>query len=328
MAGMNERLFDASVRNQLFIEGMKAWLAGDFETLVRQFADKVATSVGKLGVSTLDELTAVQFNKLLQELRRDFKSRLDRNEAAFMTWLNKFVKVSYDETAKAYAEISDSAVPALLSAAAVAVLIAKYNRGVVPATGATAAEMSRAANAAGMSIFTNVFRRARVERWTIAQLLTNLLGTRNTMREGAFRSIIRTFTTTRGTLVQFIHGLVDIALGTAMFDRYRWVSIIDAVTTDICRSRNGNIYVYGEGPIPPAHYNCRSHTVPVLFDTPAYTPPNNFYVWLKTQPDNLLNSLLGTRRANLWRKNNVDYRDIPALSLDDYKRAGPFLTAE
>jgi SPP1 gp7 family putative phage head morphogenesis protein len=42
-----------------------------------------------------------------------------------------------------------------------------------------------------------------------------------------------------------------------------WSSILDEGTTDYCRSHNGNRYVVGEGPRPPAHFRCRSIMVAV-----------------------------------------------------------------
>lgn len=43
---------------------------------------------------------------------------------------------------------------------------------------------------------------------------------------------------------------------------YQWVSVIDSRTTEICRERDGTVYAYGEGPMPPAHINCRSMVIP------------------------------------------------------------------
>lgn len=45
---------------------------------------------------------------------------------------------------------------------------------------------------------------------------------------------------------------------------YRWVSVLDDKTSDICEELDGEVFEIGEGPLPPAHYNCRSTTVAVL----------------------------------------------------------------
>ena len=43
-----------------------------------------------------------------------------------------------------------------------------------------------------------------------------------------------------------------------------WVSTLDSHTTAYCRGQDGKIYDVGSGPRPPAHYNCRSVTRPLV----------------------------------------------------------------
>lgn len=43
-----------------------------------------------------------------------------------------------------------------------------------------------------------------------------------------------------------------------------WVSVLDSNTTDYCRGQDGKKYDIGSGPRPPAHYNCRSITRPLI----------------------------------------------------------------
>lgn len=43
-----------------------------------------------------------------------------------------------------------------------------------------------------------------------------------------------------------------------------WVSTLDGRTSPVCQARDGQVYPVDEGPRPPAHWNCRSTTVPVV----------------------------------------------------------------
>lgn len=43
-----------------------------------------------------------------------------------------------------------------------------------------------------------------------------------------------------------------------------WVSVLDSHTTPYCRGQDGKVYDIGKGPRPPAHYNCRSVTRPLI----------------------------------------------------------------
>ena len=47
-------------------------------------------------------------------------------------------------------------------------------------------------------------------------------------------------------------------------EQVEWVSVLDGQTTNYCRGKDGKRYKVGDGPRPPAHYNCRSLTQPVI----------------------------------------------------------------
>lgn len=56
----------------------------------------------------------------------------------------------------------------------------------------------------------------------------------------------------------------DVVYKNNPIEQVRWVSVLDSRTTPYCRRQDGKIYDVGEGPRPPAHYNCRSVVVPVV----------------------------------------------------------------
>jgi SPP1 gp7 family putative phage head morphogenesis protein len=100
----------------------------------------------------------------------------------------------------------------------------------------------------------------------------------------------------------------------------RWNSTLDSRTSSVCRARDGKIYEPGKGPRPPAHFNCRSSTSPVikswrelgidLDEAPEGTrasmngqvPADQDYdTWLRKQPREFQNEVLGPARAKLFR---------------------------
>lgn len=106
-----------------------------------------------------------------------------------------------------------------------------------------------------------------------------------------------------------------------------WVSTLDGKTTDICASLDGREFKVGQGHRPPAHMNCRSTTVPVLKSwrelgidlkqAPAGTresmnglvPAKQTYAtWLRKQPADFQNSVLGVERGKLFRRGKVPLR--------------------
>lgn len=98
-----------------------------------------------------------------------------------------------------------------------------------------------------------------------------------------------------------------------------WVSTLDGRTSAICRARDGQLYPVDAGPRPPAHPNCRSTTVPViksaralgLRNLPSSTRASmngqvsgelNYDAWLRTQPRDFQDEVLGVTRGKLFRE--------------------------
>jgi SPP1 gp7 family putative phage head morphogenesis protein len=104
----------------------------------------------------------------------------------------------------------------------------------------------------------------------------------------------------------------------------RWVSTLDARTSAVCRGRDGKVYPLDSGPRPPAHINCRSSTAPVLKswkemginlkEAPEGTRASmdgqvaasvTYQDWLKRQPKEVQDDILGVSKAQLFRKGDL-----------------------
>jgi SPP1 gp7 family putative phage head morphogenesis protein len=131
---------------------------------------------------------------------------------------------------------------------------------------------------------------------------------------------------------------------------YRWVSILDDATTQICRSLDGQVFMFGEGPTPPAHINCRSSIIAELLGrwlkrgpTGRFVPRDErlatgakgvervdggttYYEWLKTQPAAFQNDALGVTRAKLFRDGGMSAATFAKLNLGRHFR--PLTLAE
>ena len=56
--------------------------------------------------------------------------------------------------------------------------------------------------------------------------------------------------------------------------KYRYVATLDSRTSSICQALDGREFPYGQGPMPPQHFNCRSTTVPVIdYKRLGFPPP-------------------------------------------------------
>ena len=77
-----------------------------------------------------------------------------------------------------------------------------------------------------------------------------------------FRTIVRTTV----NQVQTMASQEVYAANQDVTSRYEYVATLDSKTTALCGSLDGKTFKYGEGPMPPQHFNCRSTTVPVIDD--------------------------------------------------------------
>ncbi len=111
---------------------------------------------------------------------------------------------------------------------------------------------------------------------------------------------------------------------------YVWISTLDGRTSIICRTLDGRVFAIGKGPVPPAHYRCRSTTAAQLNPEFAHLTAGgkrasmngqvdgglNYYSWLKTQSAAFQDEVLGAERAQLFRDGGLSAERFSALQLD------------
>ena len=77
---------------------------------------------------------------------------------------------------------------------------------------------------------------------------------------------VRTIVRTSVNQVQTMASQEVYAANQDVTQRYEYVATLDSKTTALCGSLDGKTFRYGEGPMPPQHFNCRSTTVPIIDD--------------------------------------------------------------
>lgn len=98
----------------------------------------------------------------------------------------------------------------------------------------------------------------------------------------------------------------------------RFLATLDARTTLTCSSNDGKVFPVGEGLIPPLHFGCRSVRLPLIKDEyrimgagqraaagEAVDARTTYSGWLRKQPNDVQNEILGVERAKLFRANKV-----------------------
>ena len=143
----------------------------------------------------------------------------------------------------------------------------------------------------------------------------------NTLQRRQLDSLVRTITNHSSSAAR----KEIYSANSDIMDGYRWVATLDNRTTFICGSRDGKIFPDVPGsPLPPAHFNCRSTTIPNIkpeFDVGAklhgdrpavgadgveqVSSRKTYGGWLKTQPTAFVDEALGVERSKLFRSGKL-----------------------
>ncbi len=114
-----------------------------------------------------------------------------------------------------------------------------------------------------------------------------------------------------------------------------FLAVLDARTSVLCRSLSGRRFPLGQGPQPPLHIGCRSNLVPV-FDgdldllnqggtkvsrdadgnVKRVDADLTYFEWLKTQPADFQDSVIGETRGALLRRGGLSAGRFAELQLD------------
>lgn len=119
--------------------------------------------------------------------------------------------------------------------------------------------------------------------------------------------------------------------------KYQWVSTLDSRTSTVCKSRDGQKYDVGRGPMPPAHPNCRSTTIPVIEDDfldfldegakraargadggTQVSADTTYYEFLKQQPAWFQDEALGPTRGKIFRNSGISPEEFRVISVDGF----------
>lgn len=202
----------------------------------------------------------------------------------------------------------------------------------IPANGLLLGGMIKANQDWAWLLVLNMIRKAYANGWTKAQLLTALVGTSSddfSTPDGEPSSVFSTMSNAGESVIntglQHVSSESQSAIASVYYEKYQWVSILDNRTTVICWNRNGTVYVYGKGPLPPAHWNCRSKAVPLVSDQVLHDIPTDYFAWLAEQSDDFVIDVLGARKAKAFRGGKLtsdtlgSIQTVEPLTLDDFK---------
>lgn len=315
---MDEEL-DAFLRHQVYVEGYKNGQATQFDRTAEELVIIIVTLFAKTGYSSFDEMPKKTFNKFVSNVIKQYKAKLQKFGIRTTADLKRFMAT--DLTIQQFMFRTLGGVS--YTSPGIGKLWASIQNAPLAGAGTEPKKILTTFFNSVLNDVRRVLTIAFANNAPLKDLLAEVRGTRAAnFRDGLLRKMKNQFSTTVQTYIQHITSYLNYLIGSLFFESYQWVSVLDSKTTDICRSRDGRIYLYGSGPLPPAHYNCRSTIRPVMVAANDNMP--TYYEWIKRQPVLVQNDVLGVKAARQLRKGDIKSENLPrfdgikSLTLDEY----------
>jgi SPP1 gp7 family putative phage head morphogenesis protein len=306
-------LIDVLTRHQIYLEGVKAYQARQFNDVLLELQSELRKQFARLRYATLDEMTKYKLHSFILEVRESQWKVYNEYTTLLLRMLREFMEADLDLSTDVFEAVSgkrlqdapgeDDNAPLIAFAAVKGdsdgndKLWTYLVNAPLPANGVLLVPFLAGFANSAVNAIENLIRKGYANRWTVDELLRQILGTKAAnFRDGAFNGINNQAAAVTATVIQHASSIAQGSVASMFYREYRWVSVIDSKTSDICLNRDGKTYRYGKGPLPPAHIRCRSKTVPVG-SRQDKNAPRSYMAWLRQQPDEVLDDILGATRA-------------------------------
>lgn len=271
-------------RHQVYLEGLKIWFALQYAMMLKNLWYRFGIIFNNAGIKTLDELSRSQLNEYLRLFQREQAQAYNSYIKKLMKALKDFIGVDVDMSTEIFQSL-DSFVrfDGLFGTVKPSKLWDEINKEPMPANGKYPTDNIDEFTKGAMNSVLAIVRQGYANNFSPQQTVTMILGNdSSTFKDGLFARLVSQNTALMATIIQHLSVNTQSAVASTYYDKYQWISVMDTHTTEICIQRNGKVYVYGKGPLPPAWYQCRSHVNPLIGDPNEL--PSSFKSWLSEQP--------------------------------------------
>jgi SPP1 gp7 family putative phage head morphogenesis protein len=311
---------DAFLRHQINVERYKNYNVQQSLRVVNELKLRLSARLVRMGKDKISDLNKRDFNQFLRDFKADYADIFGKYETAQLAEFKKFFKADFGETKYLFKQLGGSS----FKGATVDSLWAKMLKQPASGIGVEPNNLFKVFSNSIQTKMNSALKIGYTDNLSMVDVIKSITGTKELkFRDGLINKFESQLSTTIQTYIQQMTNFIAGSIGGALHSTYQWCSILDGVTTQICRDRDGHIYVYGDGPIPPAHYNCRSFTIPVIVSAIKDMP--TFYAWLGAQPATIQDEVLGPRQGAALRAGKVKADEIPSfnqmspLTLDQFK---------
>lgn len=322
MPTANEILFDESIAHQIDLQGYSNGVVRKMLALL----NRVDADLMQQITVALEKLPPSQFNiERLEALLTSVRALNSKAYADVSAELQTEIKDLIEYEAGYQQQLLTSVLPSQVAVNAVNVNQVYAAAMARPFQGRLLKEWLSGIEARRASSIRDAIRIGYVESQTTSEIVRRIKGTKAlNYADGLLNTSRRNVESIVLTAVNHTANYANEALIEANSDvikGYRYSATLDLRTTEICASRDGNVYKLGEAkPAIPAHIRCRSRYVGVMKSwrelglnideidgltrasldgqVPKETTYND---WLKRQSISRQNEVLGTTKAKLFR---------------------------
>jgi len=300
---------DAFLRHQINVERYKNYNVQQSLAVVEQVKTRLFSLLVRTGKEKMSDLTKREFTKLVGDFNKSFVEITGTYEKKQLAEFNKFFKADFAENRYLFGQLNGKQ----YKGATAESLWAKMMNNPSPGIGVEPKSMFKVFSKSAQGKMVGALKVGYADNLGMADVMKSILGTKDLKyRNGLVNKLEGQLSTTVQTYIQQMTNFLHSNIGGALNKLYQWVAILDSVTTEICRDRDGQTYAYGDGPTPPAHYNCRSFIIPVIGDVVKDMP--TLFGWLETQSPVIQNEILGKNLGQALREGKISADDIPKLN--------------
>lgn len=324
---------DVQVRHQVYLERLKAGIVPSMDDAIR----RMDVAIGNALAAAQQGRWAGRANLLRQlaALRTELGTIAADESQRLLALLRRLSSVEADFAAQALG-VQLSSRPILLTGlrglSATAAWLA-VQAAPVQATGEMLEPFVRGWATSAMKKIEGAIQVGFAQGQDMNTILQAIRGTRaNRFMDGILGgSAKREASAVARTAVQHVANAAHMAVygqNEDIVDGYIWISTLDRRTSSICKSLDGRTFEVGKGPVPPAHVNCRSTTIPkidgidLLSETTRASADGQvaatttYYDWLKKQSAGFQDDALGVTRGRLFRRGGLSSEEFAQLNLD------------
>jgi len=317
MAGPRTFLINASTRHAIFVNrfaGRQAKLARE---RLNQLRDEIAARLARqeLTVLSRERLTALyrEIDQLAEVTYQQIGSSLTEEMRAFGEHEAEFSAKMFDRAAEAsFAVPAVTAIEAAITSTPLLLPVGSQRITIEQALAQFSRqkrrELIRTINSGVIAGRTN------------DQIIKDMTFVTNKIQRNHAEALTRTVTNHVSTVARQI----TMEENQDILEGYEWVATLDGHTTHTCQALDGQVFPVNSTTRPPAHWGCRSTTIPVVkkefsvgglanTERPArgadgieqVSSRTSYGSWLKKQPKSFQEEVLGPKRAALFRQGGL-----------------------